>query len=900
MKSRSTFFASRNVVNFAQGQLSKPPVASRQTALSRRQWLLVGEALLAALCSAFLFGDSNTASPAWLLHILSVLLLVICFIPFHRLTRATVPSFAPRKGLLFPAVPLLVVLALATFARLWQLGEFPFGNWTDEAANGLAAARILQDASFRPVFIQDTLLPAHFNYLIAFSFSLFGVNVTALRLVTAAFGIVAVLFAYLLFRRWFGRGMGLVAACILAVMRYHLTFSRFGMQGIATPAFALAALYFLDRALAEKKVSDFVWLGLTVGLGLSFYFAVRLFPVVLGIFLVCLLAAALAKYGVRETNRRYVQSMWQQWLMAGVALVIVLTPVIQYAIRNNREFFSRTATTSIFEHRAEPDLAKAYWNNLTRHLEMFNVRGDNNGRHNLPGAPMLDPVTGALFLLGIVLAVRRIREPSNLLMLLLFVIALHGGILSLDFEAPQSLRSIGVIPALVYFITLALATVADILLPSARRASYKVPAPQPIWFSRRIRLASTSIGVLVVLVYVSYLNLDLFFDKQKNDPSAWAQSSTPQTIVAKEMNRLAADNDFVVTALYSDSPTVRFLAGSVTNRQSWTVTDRFPLVRDPARGVVLFFDERLISAYREAQRLYPNAKFQELRPPGGGDGIVLWQVTLTPEDLRGAQGVDVRYYRGKEIQGPVVKQEVLSQAAVDWTQSQPGPEPFTAEMQSTLVVQEYGEYRFSLSGNGSSKLWIDENPVGDLPILLARGAHALRLRVGGGTKKVALEWRTPRSTHAQPVPAVNLFRPPVTNNGLLGTYYPTADWNGAPAFAQIDPELNYYFHVTPLPRPYSVKWTGKVYAPTTGEYKFALQSIDGSRLALDGQLVENPDGQTITQAPVRLRRGWHDLTVHFSDKTGATRIYLYWTLPGSETQELIPTRNLLPPMGRYP
>jgi hypothetical protein len=72
-----------------------------------------------------------------------------------------------------------------------------------------------------------------------------------------------VVFALLVFRRWFGNAMGIVAACMLAVMRYHLTFSRFGMHGIATPAFELAGLYFLDRALAEKKVSDFAWLGLT-------------------------------------------------------------------------------------------------------------------------------------------------------------------------------------------------------------------------------------------------------------------------------------------------------------------------------------------------------------------------------------------------------------------------------------------------------------------------------------------------------------------------------------------------------------------------------------------------------------------------------------------------------------
>lgn len=885
---------------FALGQLNQPPRIAEQSALTRRQWLLMVDATVAMLCSALLFREPQTIGWAWTLHIVSVLFFVSAFISFGRIKRIAVPSLEQLTGQAIYALPLVAVLALAAFARLWQLGEFPFGDWTDEASNGLAAAQILQDASFRPVFIQDTLLPAHFNYLIAFSFSLLGANVVALRLVTAALGVAAVLFAYLLFRRWFGQGMGIVAACMLSVMRYHLTFSRFGMQGIATPAFELAGLYFLDRALAEKKVSDNAWLGLTLGFGLAFYFAFRLLPVVLLVFFLCLLIAALAKYGARETNRRYVKGMWQQWLITLLGLLIALTPVLEFAIRNQQEFTSRMSTTSIFQNREEPELAKAYRNNLARHLEMFNLRGDNNGRHNLPGAPMLDPVMGALFILGAAFALWRVRDPSNLLMLLLFIFMLHGGILSLDFEAPQSLRSIGVIPALVYFITLPLAVVGQTITQTLRDMTSSSFFPNSSWLGRNREIAAWGVVVLAVVALVSYLNLDMFFNKQKNDPSAWAQYSTPETIVANEMRQLAADNDFIVTALYSDSPTVRFLAGDITNRQSWTVTDRLPLVRDATRGVVIFLDEKLMSAYREALHVYPNAQFQQVHPPGG-DGTVLWKVMLSPADLRAAQGVVAKYYKGAKAQGTPAKEEVISRVDLDWLHTQPLAESFTAELQSILFAQQYGVYLFQVRGDSFAKVWIDENLVGNAPITLARGAHALRLQVGGGVKKVDLWWQPPNSAHAEPVPAVHLFRPSVTNNGLLGAYYPSPEWSGPAAFTQIDPELNYYFHVIPLPRPYSVVWTGKLYAPVTGDYKFALMSIDGSRLELDQQLVvENPEGQTTTDAAINLSRGLHDIVVKFSDKTGATRIYLFWTLPGSQTQELVPTRYLLPPMGRYP
>jgi hypothetical protein len=153
----------------------------------------------------------------------------------------------------------------------------------------------------------------------------------------------------------------------------------------------------------------------------------------------------------------------------------------------------------------------------------------------------------------------------------------------------------------------------------------------------------------------------------------------------------------------------------------------------------------------------------------------------------------------------------------------------------------------------------------------------------------------------QPVPAINLFRPPVTNNGLLGAYYPTPDWSGEPAFTQIDPEIDFYFHIIPLPRPYTIEWTGKLYAPTTGNYQFALNSVDNSQLKLDySVVVDNPNGHTTIEGDTTLTQGWHDINVRFGDKTGGTQIYLYWMPPGTNEQVLVPTRYLLPPMGQYP
>lgn len=852
-------------------------------------------AILSMVVSLILFNRPTTMASAWILHVTSVLLFSMAFIPFNRLRHISFPSRDWLGTQLVRFLPIIAVLALATFARLWQLSTFPFGEWFDEAQNGLTAAQILRDPSFRPVFIPETLIPSHFNYLIALSFSLFGISTVGVRLVVALFGLAGVVFAYLLFRRWFGEGIGLFAAGVLAVMRYHLTFSRFGLHGIATPAFEFAALYFLDRALVRKKYADFAWFGLAIGFGLAFYFAFRLFPGALAIFLLLQLASvALAKREKRERVKNYIKVLLPHGLIAILGLIIAIAPIAQFALKNRDLFFARTSTVSIFQNRDDPNLREALVSNILKHLEMFNGNGDRNGRHNLPGAPMLDPVMGVLFVLGTAYSLWRWRDPPSQLMLLLFVSMLQGGILSLDFEAPQAYRSIGVIPALVYFITVPIAAVSQ-----AVKGVLRSEGPTPV---SKLLDISLSLGLTVVLAVVTYLNFDMFFNKQKNDPSAWAAYSTAETLVANEMNRLAATHDFIVSALYYDPPTVRFLAGNITNSQRWTVTDRLPVVREAnGRGLVMLFDEKLMSAYNDAQRLYPGASFIEHHAPAGG-GTVLWEVILTPEELRSVQGVTVHYFQGNSVEDKPVKEEALPQISLDWTNMQPLAAPFMAELRATLHISEYGSYRFSLRGDATDgRLWIDENPVTDAPLTLALGNHELRLQASSSSKQLELWWQPPNASEMQLVPAGNLFHPPVTNNGLLGAYYPSPDWSGEPAFTQIDPQIDYYFHIIPLPRPYTVEWTGKLFAPKTGDYRFALNSVDNSQLKLDNAVVvDNPSGHTTIEGNTTLVEGWHDINVRFADKTGGTQIYLYWTPPGTSESVLVPAHYLLPPMGQYP
>lgn len=846
---------------------------------------------------------------AWVVHILSILLFISAFIQPPTLTWEISPgSLALLAG----------ILLLAGIVRFWRLGEMPFGTWYDEAFNGNLATQILNNPAFRPIFFEADTLPSHLAYLWALSFRMFGAGTAALRSVTAAFGVLTVLFTYLLIRRWLGDGMGLAAAFLMAVMRYDITFSRLAMHGVTTPAFELASLYLLDRALERKQLADFAWLGLVLGLGLAFYTPFRLFTLIIVSFL--LLIALVNVWRQHMTGEKLLVSAWDwqpggaRWQAPFIARIgvlvlgmfIAISPVVQFAVQKSDVFSSRMSQVSIFEKRDEPDLAKALWSNSTKHLLMFNVQGDRNGRHNLPGEPMLDPVMGTLFALGLGYALWRWRDPLNHLMLLVFFGMNLPGILSIDFEAPQSLRSIGVMPALVYFSVLPVALLtrewSRLFRPFDGKRGLSISGSTfQAGLTDLTSLGLLSLGFLGLFASIAYLNLDTYFNRQMRASDVWAVHSAAETLVAREMNSLAGSHDLVVSAMYDNHPTVRFLTGGITAYQRWTTGDRLPLIRATMdRSVVMFLDTTLVSAYGEARRLYPDAEFIEHHAPGGGSPV-MYEVILTPDDFRAISGVTAHYFAGSDVEGQPASKAILPQISVDWTQISPLPGTFSAELRSTLYVPEYGAYRFSLHGGSGSALWIDEFPVGAKPLTLARGNHALRLQVPGSDNKVELWWQPPGAEQEEPLPGAYLFRPPVTNSGLLGAYYPTPDWSGEPAFMQIDPEIAFYFHIIPLPRPYTVEWTGRLYAPATGEYRFGLQSVDSSQLILDGALlVDNQQAHAMVDSTAALTKGWHDIRVRFSDQTSATQIYLYWAPPDAADLQLIPTQYLSPPMGEDP
>jgi hypothetical protein len=113
--------------------------------------------------------------------------------------------------------------------------------------------------------------------------------------------------------------------------------------------------------------------------------------------------------------------------------------------------------------------------------------------------------------------------------------------------------------------------------------------------------------------------------------------------------------------------------------------------------------------------------------------------------------------------------------------------------------------------------------------------------------------------------------------------------------ARIDPFLDAYWHLTPLPRPYSAEWLGALQAPRAGTYQLSLRAVDWAQLTLDGQVVvETKEPGVDAVETVTLNQGFYGLRLRFRDASERSRIHLLWRPPGQGTLTAIPSQYLWP------
>jgi len=164
-------------------------------------------------------------------------------------------------------LPALSVVAFAGVLTFWQLGKLHLIDWDEAIYAGVAKSMVLTKDFLTPTWAGNLWFekPPLYMWLTAFLYKFYGQTAFVARFWAASFGVLGVLFTYLLARKLFGRFVGILSGIILATTFHYLYYSRNGILDVPVTFFMVACIFFF--ILGREKPIWFVLSGLFLGLG---------------------------------------------------------------------------------------------------------------------------------------------------------------------------------------------------------------------------------------------------------------------------------------------------------------------------------------------------------------------------------------------------------------------------------------------------------------------------------------------------------------------------------------------------------------------------------------------------------------------------------------------------------
>ena len=856
------------------GDSPQTPGVSLGSESSKIMWLrltekAVGWFLVVASGTLSIFGfmlfDRSALEAGWICYMSSVLAMVA--VPFlFRGSRVSTSKHLISSRLTIPILATLLVIGIVISGfvlRVYNINELPAGLWYDEADNIVRAGQIHASPLNTPVFVPSTHLPSAFLVPVAMLQELTGVLWLNGRLVSAGFSVILILAMFYFAKDIFGVFWGLGGAFLVSIMRWSLNWGRIGMHGITAAVFAALTGFLLWRSLVRWSPFWFFWTGLALGTGMWFYAPFRLFPVVILIGLGLRICSGFPGW----------RKLFDCLMSMAFASIISTVPLIQYSFRNPNIFFERTKETFILNHLSDVNAVKVIWENIVEHLFMFHISGDPNPRHNLPFEPMLDDVTGTLFIAGLILILAQWRRPLFLLFPCWVVVMLAPGIFSVPWESPQSLRSIGVIPAVLIIS----------IVPLVHLSRLFNLNPRCIF--RKVGLVS----IVILFGAIGYFNVSTYFGKQASHPDVFADFSTSETLMAKEMVKQSQNGYTLYSSrqfLYSLTASV--VSGNVHYEPLFAPRDLPISPNRVLHGAAIYLEPREAGIYDLLGEYYPSAKFREIMAPDGVDPI-LYEVLINKQQLIDSLGVRATFNR----EGDLIKTDIFNDFSSSWSKDLPGIDfPADFVLQSNLHVRQPGLYQFKVSGDGQlflDDISIQKNGEG---IKLGIGLHSVRLEGVAHSESGFTELLWSRDGSAmETISSTLLFsdeRPPM---GLAGVFYQESQ----PLVSHVGLTADTFYYDPPIEGPYEAVWAGFLEIPLSAAYKFSLTGNGAMKLFVNDVLITETtwDSEFSQSEEINIRSGKARIELRYLSSTGSPQFEILWQV-GENGENVIPVSLIKP------
>lgn len=190
-----------------------------------------------------------------------------------------------------------LILILGILVRIAQITEFPQGLNQDEASSGYEAYSLLTEGIDR----NGKFLPVHFiswgsgqnvlySYLMIPFILIFGLTELAVRLPMAIIGCISLILTYFTLKRVKDKKFAIIGLAFLAICPWHIMKSRWGLESNLFPDLILIAVYFIIKAIDNKKMYNLYIASVILGLSAysygTAYFFLPVFLIILLVYLV--------------------------------------------------------------------------------------------------------------------------------------------------------------------------------------------------------------------------------------------------------------------------------------------------------------------------------------------------------------------------------------------------------------------------------------------------------------------------------------------------------------------------------------------------------------------------------------------------------------------------------------
>lgn len=178
---------------------------------------------------------------------------------------------------------LSLIILLGFFLRIYDIGEESF--WIDEGSTALTVTKYNGLEILKNIYEQGQILPGYYpavsdlpmyHYTIELWSLAFGISEVSLRAYSALFGLLAIIYVYLIAKLIFNKKVGLLASFLLAISIPAIEFSQEARPYSLFLFLATASSYYFLKALENNRKRDWIWYAVFILIGLYTHYLFEL------------------------------------------------------------------------------------------------------------------------------------------------------------------------------------------------------------------------------------------------------------------------------------------------------------------------------------------------------------------------------------------------------------------------------------------------------------------------------------------------------------------------------------------------------------------------------------------------------------------------------------------------